>query len=355
VDANVFRHFETIPFYPFLISGEIPDYVGPPTQRCAAILAYNSELSIVTALVDVQNGSDSVLAGALRFFDAHQKAFTNTLVLQDWSRQILTKSRLDTIRKTLQFLDRVVREQDAWRRRRPEMQTEVVQLLLPLLRTLVDLLVHPNLFAEIMVPVSDTEKKEAADTKEYTGNCPRLDLSTRFAKVMQTEILLIVKDILSLLHRLTLANLPFVSPPKEWDARSLVFHPSLGTSRQSNTPVALGTLNLLIAYCKEKLSDIGRRGAPDTETKKLTFLLELMEMTYLLYASQLVYALHSPNWEARQKEQIAVETGTELLLALDAVTDLSEWYGSRRHLIQRGMDLAERLKNYIELMTQQRQ
>lgn len=313
--------------------------------------AFQSELSLAALMIESLHGSDLIVSSAIQLFEVRQELIAQTLAIKNTTLTArhkfvqLTKSRLQSISRVIQLFVALVSEMESWFRRLTDTATFITTSSLLLLRDLVEILIHPNLFSQTVCTVYGTEKSSSVNAPTSPVKKVKHDMGSEYSLQMRHEVLSLLRKVVVVLFTVSRGMHPFTTPLREWDFANLVFQPSVDSSNSSET-VTLGTLSSLSSYCSERLRESGRKGKADEEDDLLASSLDIV---CTLLVSQLTYALRSPNFSPGQIEQILVETGGSVCGTLTSVVDLQERFGPAMPVsVKELLQSAKSLKSFVE-------
>ena len=281
-------------------------------------------LDILSSLLQILGARDDLLYGVFGWIDHyadHLKSALNPVVMEN----SITQTKLDELESITRLFYQLAGLYPCWRRQRSTIARAYTERSLSLTKQLVDVLMHPNRFNAFVTLVADGK---TVDTSVE-------DLSV--TKSAKKTILLIIKNVLASVVIFTGSMDVFTTPAFEWDASWAVFIPALEVSPRNIESVSLGTLTNLMVHARDKLNE------GDDEPME-SLLVTITELSSILFVSQMLYHLFGGQIDLRQKEQLALELGSEISVILESICKIFGKFKSHK----KTAELLSTLRKHVE-------
>ena len=258
----------------------------------------------------------------------------------------ISAMHLNLIEQFSKLLSNMCKYDVVWQHRYFAFSDYYTMEFLKIARHLTDLLVHPNRFAELLNSLSSPSNVKSAslkindvvdDGKEKTHNSQHREV--------QLQLFKILRNIYMVVYKLTGSGQVFLLSPSEWSQNAIVFVPVLEVTASSNG-TTFGTLNIMLAFARDRIESALSKSAAQTNDRQiqLRVLSDLVQIIFLLFSSQTFYALESPTFDQRQKEQVKMEVVGEIVAAIDAYNERLETAAHVSDVCQ----LLAKLRSFIE-------
>ena len=301
MDADICRVVAGSPAFTAVVTENLPLYNAISKERAQNHIVFCSMLAVATNIVLSLSGADRALVNSFNLLEALEPRMQGLFSAHRAKDFALTLAFTEECRMITSFVSCLAQFSLRVKRSKNRCIDEFSRSSLVFLRWIVDVLVHRSRVTDFICPVSREERAQSEQSTQSKS-------ASQFVLSLKTSLHYTVRNILICVYYFSESHRVFYSTDYDFMGDSLLFLPYLEMPMKTNC-VSLGTLNVLLMYCKDEFAEAGVNRA---------LLGELVEICLALFASQTALSLKNPNMDLRQREQIAVDSSAELLAACDS-------------------------------------